>query len=239
MVVMLRSLGIPARLAVGYVIHPEDRTPQTNVYTIRESNAFAWPEVYFPGLGWIEFNPTPSEPPVLRSGIDGEFFPGVDPSQDFFDEAFLSPEDFGGISEAAGELDLLSEDEGPSLFSRILTSVVIGALALTAAAFLIFHYSWQHGLRGYSYPVQIWEKTMRLSRWSKLRPLPQETPREVVARLKRTMPDVKDLDILSESYIKTRYGNKDLTEAETERLTAVWQKARNTLLGRVLRFGRS
>jgi len=239
MVVMLRSLGIPARLAVGYVIHPEDRTPQTNVYTIRESNAFAWPEVYFPGLGWIEFNPTPSEPPVLRSGIDGEFFPGVDPSQEFFDEAFLSPEDFGGISEAAGELDLLAEDEGPSLFSRILTSVVLGALALTAVAFLIFHYSWQHGLRGYSYPVQIWEKTMRLSRWSKLRPLPQETPREVVARLKRTMPEVKDLDILSESYIKTRYGNKELTEAETERLTAVWQKARNTLLGRVLRFGRS
>ena len=54
---------------------------------------------------------------------------------------------------------------------------------------------------------------------------------EVVARLKRTMPEVKDLDVLSESYIKTRYGNKELTEAETERLTAVWQKARVQAIG--------
>jgi hypothetical protein len=110
---------------------------------------------------------------------------------------------------------------------------------VTAVAILIFQYSWQRGLSAYSYPVQVWEKTIRLSRWSKIRPLPQETPREVVARLKKSLPEVPDLDYLGETYIKTRYGNKELTSTETERLTAVWQKARNTLLKRVLRFGRS
>ena len=62
MVVMLRTLGIPARLTVGYIVRPQDRKADTNTYNISEANAFAWPEVYFPGLGWIEFNPTPSEP---------------------------------------------------------------------------------------------------------------------------------------------------------------------------------
>ena len=167
MVVMLRIAGHPGpprrRLR-----HRARRTAcrRHNIYIVREANAFAWPEVYFPGLGWIEFNPTPSEPRVLRSGIDDEFFPGVDPSQEFFDEAFLSPEDFGGISEAAGELDLLAEDEGPSLFSRILTIGRPRRAGAHRCRFLIFHYSWQHGLREYSYPVQIWEKTMRLGRWS-------------------------------------------------------------------------
>jgi transglutaminase-like putative cysteine protease len=61
MVVMLRTLGIPSRLAVGYILRPEDRVPQSSVYAIRESNAYAWPEVYFPGLGWVEFNPSPGE----------------------------------------------------------------------------------------------------------------------------------------------------------------------------------
>jgi transglutaminase-like putative cysteine protease len=236
MVVMLRSLGIPARLAVGYVIHPEDRTPQTNVYTIRESNAFAWPEVYFPGMGWVEFNPTPSEPPVLRSGVDGDFFPGSDPSQEFFDDAFFLPSDATGVQSAPAALDSLAQDDGSNVVSRVIISIIVVLLAVTAVAFLVFHYSWQHGLRSYAYPVQIWEKTLRLSRWSKIKPLPQETPREVVARLKKQLPEVDDLDYLEESYVRTRYGNKELSEQERERLTQVWMKARNNLLARVLRW---
>jgi len=56
MVVMLRSLSIPARLVVGYVAH----TPGSDgAYTVRESDAHAWVEVYFAGLGWQRFDPTP------------------------------------------------------------------------------------------------------------------------------------------------------------------------------------
>ncbi|MFN8383671.1 MAG: transglutaminase-like domain-containing protein [Anaerolineales bacterium] len=48
---MLRSVGIPARLAVGFA----QGEPNTNTFTVREKDAHAWPEVYFPGYGWIEF----------------------------------------------------------------------------------------------------------------------------------------------------------------------------------------
>lgn len=63
-VVLLRALGIPARLAVGF--GAGDRQPGTNTYLVYERNAHAWPEVYFPGLGWVEFEPTVSEAAITR-----------------------------------------------------------------------------------------------------------------------------------------------------------------------------
>ncbi len=62
-VVMLRSLGIPARLAVGFA---EGIFQPPGWYIVRENNAHAWPEVYFPGVGWVEFEPTASQPELTR-----------------------------------------------------------------------------------------------------------------------------------------------------------------------------
>ena len=56
LVVMLRSLGIPARLAVGYA--PGNRNPFTGMYEVHADDAHAWAEVYFPGVGWQGFDPT-------------------------------------------------------------------------------------------------------------------------------------------------------------------------------------
>jgi transglutaminase-like putative cysteine protease len=60
LVVMLRSLGIPARLAVGYL--PGERNPFTGLYEVRADDAHAWAEVYFPGVGWQGFDPTAPVP---------------------------------------------------------------------------------------------------------------------------------------------------------------------------------
>jgi transglutaminase-like putative cysteine protease len=57
MVVMLRSVGIPSRLVTGY--QPGKLNPVTGLLEVRNSNAHAWVEVFFPGIGWIEFEPTP------------------------------------------------------------------------------------------------------------------------------------------------------------------------------------
>src|SRR5215218_5731916 len=58
LVVMARTLGIPARLTTGYV--PGEYNPFTGLYEVRASDAHAWVEVYFPGYGWSTFDPTPS-----------------------------------------------------------------------------------------------------------------------------------------------------------------------------------
>ena len=62
--VMLRSLGIPAREAVGYV--PGGFDPITDLYQVHADDAHAWVQVWFPGYGWQNFDPTavvPSAPP--------------------------------------------------------------------------------------------------------------------------------------------------------------------------------
>lgn len=58
MVVLLRSLNVPARLAQGYAGGTLD--PKLNAYVVRESVGHSWPEVYFPGYGWQRFEPTPA-----------------------------------------------------------------------------------------------------------------------------------------------------------------------------------
>jgi transglutaminase-like putative cysteine protease len=57
MVVMLRSLGIPARLVSGFGSGTFNRV--TGYYEVRAADAHAWTEVYFPDYGWVPFDPTP------------------------------------------------------------------------------------------------------------------------------------------------------------------------------------
>ncbi|MCC7362515.1 MAG: transglutaminase family protein [Anaerolineales bacterium] len=56
-VVLLRVLGIPARLVAGYGAGQYDTL--SGYYTVRANDAHAWVEVYFPGYGWAPFDPTP------------------------------------------------------------------------------------------------------------------------------------------------------------------------------------
>ena len=55
MVVMLRSIGIPARYVEGYILPPEQKN---GVYQVTNKQSHAWVEVYFEGFGWIQFEPT-------------------------------------------------------------------------------------------------------------------------------------------------------------------------------------
>ena len=64
MAVMLRHLGIPARLAAGYATGEYQEA--TGLYRIRDKDSHTWVEVYFPAYGWIEFEPTASEPTLQR-----------------------------------------------------------------------------------------------------------------------------------------------------------------------------
>lgn len=58
MAVMLRSLHIPSRMVTGF--RGGEFNDLTGQYVVRASNAHSWVEVYFPGTGWVSFDPTPA-----------------------------------------------------------------------------------------------------------------------------------------------------------------------------------
>jgi LPXTG-motif cell wall-anchored protein len=57
MAVMARSLGIPARLGVGFLPGVADAN---GIYTVTGRLSHTWPELYFPSVGWVRFEPTPA-----------------------------------------------------------------------------------------------------------------------------------------------------------------------------------
>ena len=65
MVVLARSIGIPARFVSGFA--PGTYDASTARYVIRELDAHSWPEIYFPEIGWVEFEPTASLPAIQRA----------------------------------------------------------------------------------------------------------------------------------------------------------------------------
>ncbi|MDQ3468795.1 MAG: DUF3488 and transglutaminase-like domain-containing protein, partial [Actinomycetota bacterium] len=71
---MARSLGIPARVAVGFT---PGLVTADGTYSVLGKNAHAWPEVWFDGYGWVAFEPTPG-----RGAPGDEAYTGVAPAQD-------------------------------------------------------------------------------------------------------------------------------------------------------------
>jgi hypothetical protein len=68
MVVLSKAAGLPARLVVGYAGGTFD--PANRRYVVTEANAHSWVEIYFSGLGWVEFEPTPGLPAFEHPDID-------------------------------------------------------------------------------------------------------------------------------------------------------------------------
>jgi transglutaminase-like putative cysteine protease len=137
-VLMLRSIGIPARIAVGYSEGEKDDAYRR---VVREKNAHAWPEVYFPGVGWIEFEPTnsPETPAILRpSGIIATPVGGENatrPTPQGAEELGQEPE--GGLALPSDETDAGSGAR-PNSMLRIITFLIVIFIIIGLLAFLLF-----------------------------------------------------------------------------------------------------
>jgi transglutaminase-like putative cysteine protease len=69
MTLMLRMDGIPARVASGFL--PGSRDSANGAFTLRGPDAHAWVEVFFDGIGWVPFDPTPSQTLSIPVGGGG------------------------------------------------------------------------------------------------------------------------------------------------------------------------
>jgi hypothetical protein len=134
MAVMVRAAGVPARMALGYTA---GRVLGDGSRLITSDDAHAWVEVYFQGLGWVPFDPTPIS---TDRRADMSWAPRADadtPAADSAAEPVTSVPTPAGPSARADRADgavpsaQLGQDDG-GLLPRVL--LVLGAVALAAAA---------------------------------------------------------------------------------------------------------
>ena len=191
-VVLLRSLGIPARMAVGYAQGertaleeigvvptpgqgdnlPDDRDLQGDLYTVRHRDAHAWPEVYFPEIGWVEFEPTVSQLPILRPESDTPN-PEADPGS-------INQDNAQGDLDRAGLDQLLAEQANEAAAAQQGTQLPVAFWVIAISGVLVLagifasRYRQRRGLP--PIPVQL-EASLRrigiqppnlLRRWSRI-----------------------------------------------------------------------
>ncbi len=215
--IMLRSIGIPARLAVGF--GPGEFNPFTGLYVVRNTDAYAVTEVFFPNYGWFAFDPIPGHELIPPSIEEDQTFTVLQQFWKWVAGWLPSP-----LTNQVSRLlsFLLGMVIGAitwlfGLFSRGwvgLFAGLIGAIALGFGGWLAWK-GWQ------SWRYQRWlaklppmEKLYRqMLDWMAdqgFRKRPAETPLEYARQSQTHQPRQRAVVIeeISEAYVRWRYGNK-------------------------------
>ena len=134
MALMLRMIGIPSRVATGFA--PGGRDQDRNAYLVDDTDAHNWVEVFFPGIGWATFEPTPAAAPAETS-IEDNTLAGADLGQPSGDEGSVTeaPDAAPGeLPVPAPQPGVSAETGGGSSGSGIAAMLGAGAGVVTLAA---------------------------------------------------------------------------------------------------------
>jgi protein-glutamine gamma-glutamyltransferase len=215
---LLRSLGIPARLVTGFA--PGEFNPFTGLYVVKNTDAYALSEVYFPGYGWLAFDPIPGHPLFPPSVETDQTFTAV---QQFWNWlAGWLPSSVTGLLAiiGAGLVSLVGRFLG--LFSSGLSG--LGQAVLLLLGLMVLLWAGQ----------QAWRVWRQQRRWAKLAPPealyqqmlawleqqgmpkhPAQTPLEYLNELQQDnlqqsipAPWTETIEEISVAYIGWRYGGQ-------------------------------
>ncbi len=221
MVVMARGVGVPARFVTGYAQGEYDH--EAGRWIVTEENGHSWVEVYFEGIGWVEFEPTAGLPGLARAGDSHSDRPEVPP---------LPPR-------GASWLRIT-----PWVYVIAVAAAVLLAAAVLA---LRFQLSWRKRESGPAGVVR--DRYARLIRWGGYLRHPLQgglTPSEYTHQLSASLraeadssrwrkvrqagaevgPDMKQL---TESFVRAQYGSKPLGEREGIQAHTAWIRLRRRL----------
>ena len=237
MAVMLRTVGVPARLAVGYTTG--DEIGEEDLFSVTDSHSHAWVEVYFPDFGWIPFEPTPGEslPGVYQPGAErpeahegGQAY--VEP---FDDECFDGLEDCfnQNLTEANFEFSIETEEDSSIID---LWPWLVSVLAGLAVAGGSVRWLWGRFLAMPNNPRIAFRRMSTLASLASAGPTEFQTPYQFGYRLQEALPAQKTpVSIIVAAYVRNRYGNKNSTNSEQRVLAVAWQRLRLPMLWAVIR----
>ena len=212
MFVLARAVGLPARMVIGYASGIYD--PTRAEYSVREADAHSWVEIYFAEVGWVEFEPTASQPQiVLPEGSPEEFTPSLLPFEFESERDEITYTKTGFFPKKNYSFPIF----GLAAILPIIALWILrrqGLLKSHKTIGSIYEYVYFHGKK--IYPDA---------------PL-HETPLIFADKLKRKLktdyrwltPAQIEIDLLTEFYIRESYSAHPVTRDEQKLAGKIWRK---------------
>jgi len=231
---MLRSIGIPARLVAGF--SAGEFNPFTGLYVVRNTDAYAMTEVYFPKYGWFAFDPIPNHPLIPPSVEDTQSFSVLRQLWHWVAGWLPSPVT-GLLNNVFGTiLSLIIRAIAwfLALFSQGWFGVLTGLILTTIAAF----FGWLGWGQWRDWRNRRWLKKLpameslyqQMLQWTTQKGLgkhPAQTPLEyaTVSYQHHALATAEVIDEISQAYVSWRYGGHN---PNLKRLRERWQGIKKT-----------
>lgn len=236
MAVMLRTQGVAARVVNGFL--PGEYNEASGAYTVRQSDAHSWVEVYFPQTkSWVTFDPTPpaGRTARVRTGLAAQlskytealdllwfqYVVGYDKQEQHSLAASLRKELLDLQRSSSNTLDrarlALPTILRPALFSVLGLSalIMIGLLARR-----VRHLGWRRGLkvwRGGAEPegsrVEFYDRLVALLEQQGIKRAPYQTPLEFAS-----VVGMNEARAITNAYNRVRYGEENLSVSERKQI---------------------
>ena len=238
--ILLRDMGLRARVVLGYITKPYN-----NTFRIIKNPPHLWVEVFVPGYGWLQVDPTPpaasTEPsPTVLTGVEGgitryvsgEFKREVEASRRPSRLNPYEPVEINGTgtnnTNASSNTDIArglnNRTIGNWTSFRWVTSSLIGLALIVYASIMIANIYDKKRKRLRENEVKELLKEIALKKNLRL-PVDYMTPREVVKGIIEHLPDTVKLELMRflEAYERARYGGEEkLLDEAIRRLRNVY-----------------
>lgn len=234
MTMLMRELGVPARYVLGYLPGQEQTDGS---FSVDRSAAHAWVEVYFPGHGWVAFDPTPGnaengqEPTNLSDGPDRGPAPTILPPEGRGELECADRIDCetGPIPEAAIPPPPSSTPTDSNWTPMLIVGLIV--LGLVAAAL------WAALRRvPQTEPEQAYRGVARLATRLGYGPRPSQTAYEFAAGLGELVPiAIGDLNMIATAKVEATYGRRTSGDTMRRSLGIAYRRVRLVLLRLVMR----
>jgi hypothetical protein len=227
MTVLMRTQGVPARLARGYTSGYYDE--DLSAYVVPARVAHSWVEVYFPNYGWQRFEPTaaaytvrprraeapgPRPTPIRDQPIPDDELDDLRPPRDL-DSDPLQPSDISNDTSQSRQFPWAALGIPGGLVA--LGALALGVLALRA----------NQGLRGLGPAAASYERMYRWADTIRLIPPGEKTPYEVAGHLGEMLAERRSQIIgIATAYVRERFGHRQLTKADVDGVRQSWQELR-------------
>jgi len=231
MAVMLRTQGVASRLVNGFL--PGEYNSAAGAYTVRQSDAHSWVEVYFPQTGsWVTFDPTPPAGRTARerSGIAGYLSKYSEAFELMWFQYVIGydkQEQHSLVTSLRKELmdfqDSISRvDRARSVLSFFMKPILIGLASLTSLVMILVltrrvrHLGWRRGLRVWQTGtesenprIDFYERLLKVLEKQGVKRELYQTPLEFAAAA-----GVSEAQAITNAYNRVRFGEEKLSDSE-------------------------